>query len=147
VNVDGFKLIDKEYHNDNKQLKYIRKNRNPSNQIKSQCDFIDRGVDLNRNYGYKFAESDLGSSSKPCDEDYRGPSPFSEPETQAVKLLVEKMAGSIKMAFNFHAFGNLFIHPFNFDMTVNDYMNNHFPDFTLIYDELWLESGMPRGSI
>lgn len=44
------------------------------------------GVDLNRNYGFKFGE---GHSSKeecmPHKDDYRGPSAFSEPETQAMR--------------------------------------------------------------
>ena len=47
------------------------------------------GVDLNRNYDYKFALDDIGSSSRQCDEDYRGAHAFSEPETQAVKYFVE----------------------------------------------------------
>lgn len=49
-----------------------------------------QGVDLNRNYGYKFGSTyDKGSSSDPCGEDYRGPYAFSEPETQAIRNLVE----------------------------------------------------------
>ena len=39
------------------------------------------GVDLNRNYGYKFGVTETGSSRDPCAEDYRGPYAFSEPET------------------------------------------------------------------
>lgn len=34
----------------------------------------DDGVDLNRNYGYKFGFDESGSSSIACAEDYRGPS-------------------------------------------------------------------------
>jgi hypothetical protein len=48
------------------------------------------GVDLNRNYGFKFG---VGSSSdKECiADDYRGPKAFSEPETLAMKnFLTEK---------------------------------------------------------
>jgi carboxypeptidase T len=41
-----------------------------------------RGVDLNRNFDYRFG--DVGSSNQ-CSETYRGPSAASEPETQAVQ--------------------------------------------------------------
>ena len=59
-----------------------RKNRkkNPTNNY---------GVDLNRNYGYKWGFDDNGSSSTTNNETYRGTSPFSEPETQAIKKLCE----------------------------------------------------------
>ena len=40
------------------------------------------GVDLNRNYSFKFAYDEEGSVSDPCDEIYRGESAFSEPETR-----------------------------------------------------------------
>jgi hypothetical protein len=46
-------------------------------------------VDLNRNYGYMWGFDNEGSSDNPNDETYRGPSPFSEPETQAMKGFVE----------------------------------------------------------
>ena len=41
------------------------------------------GVDLNRNWGTAFGDP-AGSSSDPCDGSYRGPSAFSELETDAV---------------------------------------------------------------
>ncbi len=43
-----------------------------------------RGADLNRNYEFRWGCCG-GSSTDPCDETYRGPSPASEPETQAVE--------------------------------------------------------------
>ncbi|MHA2250282.1 MAG: M14 family zinc carboxypeptidase, partial [Candidatus Kariarchaeaceae archaeon] len=39
------------------------------------------GVDLNRNYGFKFALDDLGSSDEPNWDNYRGSAAFSAPET------------------------------------------------------------------
>jgi hypothetical protein len=42
------------------------------------------GVDLNRNYGYQWNASTYTGSPNPEDEDYRGPEPFSEPETQEI---------------------------------------------------------------
>jgi hypothetical protein len=49
------------------------------------------GVDLNRNYGFHFNDTyDTSSNStNPRVEDYKGLSPFSEPETRAIKHLVE----------------------------------------------------------
>jgi len=42
------------------------------------------GVDLNRNYDFNWA---LGGSPDPISENYRGPTPFSENETQAIRDL------------------------------------------------------------
>ena len=44
----------------------------------------DRGADLNRNFSYQWGCCG-GSSGSQCSETYRGPSPASEPETQAVQ--------------------------------------------------------------
>jgi len=44
----------------------------------------DRGADLNRNFDFYWGCCG-GSSGFECDTDYRGPSPASEPETQAVQ--------------------------------------------------------------
>jgi len=70
------------------------------------------GVDLNRNYGYRWGYDNGGSSSNGWDETYRGAGPFSEPETAAVKAFHEKYA--FKAALNFHCYGNLLIHPWGF---------------------------------
>eukprot|EP01054_Gregarina_sp_Poly1_P007831 Gregarina_sp_Poly_1__7830@NODE_443_length_8344_cov_221_121421_g361_i0_p3_GENE_NODE_443_length_8344_cov_221_121421_g361_i0NODE_443_length_8344_cov_221_121421_g361_i0_p3_ORF_typecomplete_len621_score78_26Peptidase_M14/PF00246_24/4_8e38AstE_AspA/PF04952_14/0_00077_NODE_443_length_8344_cov_221_121421_g361_i047866648 len=65
------------------------------------------GVDLNRNYDNHFE-----SAHDRCDaEEYEGPFAFSEPETRTVKRLAEILRP--KVALNFHAFGNLWTHPFN----------------------------------
>lgn len=86
VNVDGFKYISQVFENTG-QLKYIRKNRNDGRvDGYSPCledEYL--GVDLNRNYDFKFGEDNVGSNPNPCAEDYRGPYPFSEPETRAVR--------------------------------------------------------------
>lgn len=63
-------------------------------------------MDLNRNYDYKWGLDNEGSSANKCQEDYRGPYPFSEPETQAIKEFVESKP-AIKIAVNFHSWGNL----------------------------------------
>ena len=50
-----------------------------------------------------FDTDNEGSSDNPCHEDYRGPSPFSEPEAQALKKFVE--GHDLSIALNYHSFG------------------------------------------
>jgi carboxypeptidase T len=78
------------------------------------------GVDLNRNYPFMFGIDNYGSggAEDPCRLDYRGPSPFSEPETANIRDFVQKWP-NIKVAINIHAYGNMLIHPFNFDTLGN----------------------------
>lgn len=69
------------------------------------------GVDLNRNFGtYNFWNSTNGGSSTSQSSDtYRGPSPFSEPETQNFKTFVNSR--NIKTELDYHTHGNLLIKP------------------------------------
>jgi carboxypeptidase T len=67
------------------------------------------GVDLNRNYGYAFAYDNNGSSPNTNSDTYRGPSAFSEPETQAIKWLCEHI--NFDVALNYHTYGDLLIYP------------------------------------
>jgi carboxypeptidase T len=59
----------------------LRKNRN----VDSRCSPLTGGVDLNRNYGYRWGMDNDGSDTDPCTDAYRGKAPFSEPETQAIR--------------------------------------------------------------
>jgi hypothetical protein len=70
-----------------------------------------------------FAADDKGSSTDICADDYRGPWAFSEPETQAMRNFINQWP-TIKIAVNLHAFGNLFIHPFNFDGVENQMLQD-----------------------
>jgi len=58
---------------------YWRKNLNP---IRCGGGY-EYGVDINRNFNFFWGDSN-GASDHPCDSDYHGPSPTSEPETQAL---------------------------------------------------------------
>mmetsp|Transcript_16674 Transcript_16674/g.36049 ORF Transcript_16674/g.36049 Transcript_16674/m.36049 type:complete len:706 (+) Transcript_16674:334-2451(+) len=58
-----------------------RKNLNPNQG--DGCSSNSTGVDLNRNYDFAWGNTD-GASPDPCDNEYHGRSPHSEPETQAV---------------------------------------------------------------
>lgn len=70
------------------------------------------GVDLNRNYGYKWGFDDTGSSPTTSSQTYRGPAPFSEPETQMMRDFCE--AHHFQVALNYHTFGNLLIYPWGY---------------------------------
>lgn len=116
VNIDGYNAIGTNFLSTNK-LTPIRKNRHLYlSQTTAGCDTSSIGVDLNRNYGFMFAYDNTGSSGENnvCADDYRGPYAFSEPETAAMRDFVGNWT-NIKIAINFHSYGNLFISPFNFD--------------------------------
>ena len=61
------------------------------------------GVDLNRNFSYEWGRDDIGSSPDTDNELYRGPAPFSEPETRAVRDFV--LARDFSIIINLHSFG------------------------------------------
>ncbi|HMQ50015.1 MAG TPA: M14 family zinc carboxypeptidase [Saprospiraceae bacterium] len=73
------------------------------------------GVDLNRNYGYEWGADDFGSSPDPGSAVYRGPEPFSEPETQAISWFCNQH--QFQIALNYHTYGNLLIHPWGYNDT------------------------------
>lgn len=70
------------------------------------------GVDLNRNYGTQWGADDEGSSPFTDSETYRGPAPFSEPETQAMRAFCN--AHEFRAALNYHAFGDMVLHPWGY---------------------------------
>lgn len=70
------------------------------------------GVDLNRNYGYMWGYDNTGSSASGSDEDYRGTSAFSEPETQAVRNFA--LSRRFVTAHNFHSFQNAILYPWSY---------------------------------
>ena len=74
------------------------------------------GVDLNRNYGYNWGYDDTGSSPTTNDETYRGPTAFSEPETQALKYFCENH--QFKIALNYHTYGNLLVYPWGYELSI-----------------------------
>lgn len=64
---------------------------------------------MNRNFGFHYGEDQ--ALNKECSEEFRGPTAFSEPESQAIRDLVVDHPNMI-MAFNFHTFGNIWVYPF-----------------------------------
>lgn len=79
------------------------------------------GVDPNRNYGYQWGLDDFGSSADSTRETYRGPGPFSEPETRAVRDFCIAHP-NLRIAFNYHAYSNLLLYPWGY---VKEYAPDH----------------------
>lgn len=108
-----------------------RKNMNDTSGSAAQCgqsSFSQPGVDLNRN-------SDLawnGNLAGPCGQTYPGTKAASEPETQAVQGLMQKIfpdkkddaytspaqAGATGTFLTLHSYGNYLIHPYSFTNSV-----------------------------
>ena len=132
VNEDSYKFIARNFEGiHGEDVLMIRKNRN----VDSSCDELTGGVDLNRNYSFMFALNDQGSSGNPCEEDYRGPVPFSEPETLAIKKYVDNHP-NIVTGINMHSYGNAWIFPFNFvHDSKNKLLEKKKPKFYKFYRE------------
>jgi len=72
------------------------------------------GVDLNRNFGYMWGCCN-GSSPNPSSETYRGPSPFSEPESQAYRNFFNQIKPTIGV--DIHTYSNLNLWPWGYTST------------------------------
>ncbi|MGX1489551.1 M14 family metallopeptidase [Streptomyces tendae] len=66
------------------------------------------GVDLNRNFAYKWGYDDEGSSPNPTSETYRGASPGSEPETKALDALQKRVG--FTYGINYHSAAELLLY-------------------------------------
>lgn len=102
INPDGYEY---NYSNNPNGGGTWRKNRKNNGLLST-------GVDLNRNYGYEWGYDNIGSQPIGSSPWYRGVSAFSEPESQAMKDFINSK--SIKMAINWHSYGNLLIYPWNY---------------------------------
>ena len=101
-----------------------RKNRQPNSGSTAI------GTDLNRNWGYRWGCCG-GSSGTTSSETYRGPAPFSAPETQVVRNFVNSRVingrQQITVAIDFHTYSELILWPYGYtttdvppDMTTDD---------------------------
>ncbi|WP_461472294.1 M14 family metallopeptidase [Microbacterium sp. HJ5] len=66
------------------------------------------GVDLNRNSATRWGYDNEGSSPNPVSDTYRGPSPGSEPETQALDNLFKKITP--EFLINYHSAAELLLY-------------------------------------
>ncbi|WP_369411278.1 M14 family zinc carboxypeptidase [Polycladospora coralii] len=106
LNPDG-----SEYDIRNDSYSYWRKNR----QTNSGSSYV--GTDLNRNYGYKWGCCG-GSSGSPSSDTYRGSSPFSAPETAALRdFILSRVIGGkqqITASVSFHTYSELILYPYGY---------------------------------
>jgi hypothetical protein len=102
-----------------------RKNRQPNSGTSAV------GTDLNRNYDYRWGCCG-GSSGNRAAWNYRGPKPFSAPETRVLRNFVKsRIKGGvqqIKTHITFHTNGELILYPYGYtytnvpsDMELDDY--------------------------
>uniref|UniRef100_A0A0N4Z0I3 ShKT domain-containing protein n=1 Tax=Parastrongyloides trichosuri TaxID=131310 RepID=A0A0N4Z0I3_PARTI len=122
LNPDGYEYTRTEPRNP--VVRFWRKNRGllrcgDNDKIKSCC----KGVDLNRNFDYKFSQA--GTSFDPCSEIYHGSGPFSEPESQAIRdaIIRGEFEGRIEAMISLHAYSQLFIYPYS--IAKNVYPENY----------------------
>ncbi|EPB65909.1 zinc carboxypeptidase, partial [Ancylostoma ceylanicum] len=90
-----------------------RKNRNPA------VGTTNKGVDINRNYGYGWGTT--GVSTNQNNDTYPGTAAFSEPETQAMRWLVQNHR--IQSALNAHTYGDMLLFPIG--RTTSEYADHH----------------------
>ncbi len=100
ANPDGY-----QYTFDHERLwrKNLRDN-NENGQIE-----VGDGVDPNRNFAEHFGYDNEGSSPDPASETYRGPSAASEPETQAMQGLIDRVEPRFQS--NLHSNGQWLLYP------------------------------------
>ena len=102
VNVDGVAYIEREYIATG-HLPTKRKNMH----IRSdKCGAAKGGVDLNRNYGYKFGLNEHPDDNECHGDTWGGPSAFSEPETRAMRDFVMSKKDELSLVYNLHCAGN-----------------------------------------
>lgn len=104
VNPDGFRFNQQTNPNGGGMWRKNRRNNGDS-----------YGVDLNRNFGYKWGYDNTGSSPYGYDETYRGPAAFSEVETQNLKQFAEEHQFVINL--NYHSYSNLLLYPWGYTLT------------------------------
>ena len=66
------------------------------------------GVDLNRNWDYRWGYDNEGSSPDPSDLTWRGPAANSEPETQALDRLAKRVG--FEFFINYHSAAELLLY-------------------------------------
>ncbi len=103
LNPDGY-LYNQEIAPDGGGL--WRKNRRPNEDGSF-------GVDLNRNYAFKWGYNDQGSSGETESNVYRGTAAFSEPELKVIRDFCN--SHEIKICLNYHSYGELLIHPWGYE--------------------------------
>jgi len=102
LNVDGYEYTQTD--------RMWRKTRQDFGHENVNC----RGTDPNRNWSFRWG-GDHGSSSDVCSEVYRGPTPFSEPETTAMRDFfireLEENGVQFQAYLNIHSYSQIWLMP------------------------------------
>ena len=131
VNPDGHVYV--EGHSGGHWSGWWRKNRRDNG-------FGIFGVDVNRNYGYRWGWDNVGSSPTPNSETYRGTAPFSEPEAAAVRDFMNDRAFTISASI--HSYGELFLYPWGYaTLDTPDH-----PVFSALGDSIASQNGYLAGN-
>lgn len=104
LNPDGHVFVEND--TSNPWWEWWRKNRRPNGDGTI-------GVDLNRNFGYEWGRDDVGSSPNTESLVYRGPAPFSEPETAALEAFIASR--DFVMVLSYHSYAEVLIYPWAYD--------------------------------
>ncbi|MDT9694628.1 M14 family zinc carboxypeptidase [Streptomyces sp. P17] len=75
------------------------------------------GVDLNRNFAYKWGYDDEGSSPNPTSQTYRGDAPGSEPETKALDAFQKRIG--FELGINYHSAAELILYGVGWQVATN----------------------------
>jgi hypothetical protein len=102
LNPDGYEYNRKTNHNGGGMWRKNRRNNGGGSY----------GVDLNRNYAYAWGYDNNGSSPDSTSNVYRGPEPFSEPESNNFANFIKTK--EIKTHINYHSYGNLILYPWGY---------------------------------
>jgi len=110
LNPDGYEYT----HNVDRMWRKNRARDDSFLNIITNC----RGVDLNRNFGYKWGDVGILASPQhgtplPCLETYMGKTAFSELETQAVRNFLLSHPGKFLAYLSFHSFGSKILYPWS----------------------------------
>ena len=135
INPDGLNYNVQGYDEEEDVFNYAHRKNLRDNDENGVFDPKEDGVDLNRNFGSHWGHDDEGSSGFPGSSNYRGPEPFSEPETKAIRHFCE--THNFKVALNYHSYGNFLIHPWG-------YNNQQTPDSTYFENYGQLLTGLNR---
>ncbi|XP_014243837.1 putative metallocarboxypeptidase ecm14 isoform X2 [Cimex lectularius] len=88
-----------------------RKNRN--NTFINHC----RGIDINRNFSYKWKEGGAERIRDPCSQFYCGSEPFSEAESCALRDFFLCFEPRVKMYLSLHSPDQSIVYPWSYDLT------------------------------
>ena len=140
VNVDGSYAIMNHYLQTGELMLKRKNNDRMYEDLQNPCPEAQQGVDINRNYGYLW-----GNPNGPCADDFPGPHAFSEPETKSMRSMLYKYHDDIKFVYNFHAFGPMYIWPYNAEL--DNELSTSNPEAQKIFNEIWDEATFPSSTL